>query len=428
MSASATNDSPLPPPPAHRVPTAGLSWLVLTEILIGTGLYKGINLIIFLGMVMAATWLIHLVWAGRSLRFLGLRHKNSEWVFAETPFTLSLEVANSGRRTQFGLTVENQCADQTWSYFIPRFDRGVKIRFQTEVMIPRRGIYANQTSAIRSGFPFGLVERSIRTTEDEEFVVFPRRGRVHRSLLRRMLTHSSPSVGRARANPRRHPAAQSDFHGLRSFRSGDSPHWIHWRTSARLGELMVREFEETPDDNLVIILDGWLSADLERERGRLGDRETRSQAEERMDDKVIPSIGVSPSPLQPLSPSPPPGSARQRLEDAISLAASIFWEWCQESGNRIVLGVADKNPQVIAGESGPELRSRLLRALAGVSGDSKADVVQLAASIRPSLPPGPILVLTTSPGNLQSAIEWEFHRPVTCIQVTDLARFDFFEW
>jgi uncharacterized protein (DUF58 family) len=191
---------------------------------------------------------------------------------------------------------------------------------------------------------------------------------------------------------------------------------------------MVREFEETPDDNLVIILDGWLSADLERERGRLGDRETRSQAEERMDDKVIPSIGVSPSPLQPLSPSPPPGSARQRLEDAISLAASIFWEWCQESGNRIVLGVADKNPQVIAGESGPELRSRLLRALAGVSGDSKADVVQLAASIRPSLPPGPILVLTTSPGNLQSAIEWEFHRPVTCIQVTDLARFDFFEW
>src|SRR5207245_10092424 len=121
--------------------------------------------------------------------------------------------------------------------------------------------------------------------------------RVHRSLLRRMLTHSSPSVGLARANPRRHPAAQSDFHGLRAFRSGDSPHWIHWRTSARLGELMVREFEETPDDNLVIILDAWLPADLERERGRQGARVTRRQAEERMDDKVIPSIGVSPFPL-----------------------------------------------------------------------------------------------------------------------------------
>jgi uncharacterized protein (DUF58 family) len=391
-------------------------------------LYKGINLLTFLGMAMTATWLIHLVWAGRGLRYLRLRHKTSEWVFAETPFTLTLEVINDGRQAQFGLTVENQCADQKWSYFIPRLDPGAKIRFQSEVMIPRRGIYTRQSTSIRSGFPFGLVERSIRTIDDEEFVVFPRRGQVHRGLLRRMLTHYSPSVGRARTNPRRHPAAQSDFHGLRSFRSGDSPHWIHWRTSARLGELMVREFEETPDDNLVIVLDAWLPAALEREKGSQGEKETRRQAEEKMEDKAIPPIGVSSSPPLPLSPSPPPGSARQRLEDAISLAATICWEWCQESGNRIVLGVADKNPLVITCESGLDMRRRMLQALAGVSGDPKADVVELAASIRPALPPGPILVLTTSPGNLQPAIEREFHRPVTCIHVTDLAHFDFFEW
>ena len=59
-------------------------------------------------------------------------------------------------------------------------------------------------------------------------------------------------MGQARTVPRRHPAAQTDFHGLRTFQPADSPRWIHWRTSARRGELMVKEFEETPTDNLIL--------------------------------------------------------------------------------------------------------------------------------------------------------------------------------
>jgi len=38
------------------------------------------------------------------------------------------------------------------------------------------------------------------------------------------------------------------------------------------------------------------------------------------------------------------------------------------------------------------------------------------------------LVLTTSPGKLQATMEKEFHRPVTCINVSKLADLDFFEW
>src|SRR5216684_2954838 len=119
-----------------RVTREGWGWLLLTGILLATGLYKGINLLTFLGMAMAATWLIHLAWAGRGLRHMGLRHNTNEWVFAETPFTSILEVTNGGRRPQFGLMVENQCADQIWSTFIPRLDPGAKIKIQTEVMIP----------------------------------------------------------------------------------------------------------------------------------------------------------------------------------------------------------------------------------------------------------------------------------------------------
>ena len=39
---------------------------------------------------------------------------------------------------------------------------------------------------------------------------------------------------------------------------GDSPRWIHWRTSARAGELMVKEFEQQNEQDLAILIDPWL--------------------------------------------------------------------------------------------------------------------------------------------------------------------------
>ena len=43
--------------------------------------------------------------------------------------------------------------------------------------------------------------------------------------------------------------------GLRTWRSGDSRRWIHWRTTARKGELMVRQFEKPSNQDLVLVVD-----------------------------------------------------------------------------------------------------------------------------------------------------------------------------
>src|SRR5204863_4021232 len=134
----------------------------------------------------------------------------------------------------------------------------------------------------------------------EEIIVLPRLGRLHRGRLRRFLARSSLTVSRSLQHPRRHPSAQAEFHGLRAFRSGDSPRWIHWRTSARCGELMVREFEDVPSDNLILVVD----PSLPEKRGR---------------DTLHSGV---PSPFFAL------------LEDAISLAATICWAWCRQTGDR----------------------------------------------------------------------------------------------
>jgi uncharacterized protein (DUF58 family) len=375
-----------------HVAREGWAWLVLAGILWGAGLYKGINLLSFLGLLMMSAWMIQWLGARRRLRRLGLRRWTDDLVFAETPFTLTVEVSNPGRRSCFGLVLEDQGAEHFSSSFIPRLEPGAKKQFQADMVLERRGVYPWHPLRARSGIPLGLVEQRLSVGDEEKFVIFPRLGRLHRSRLRRVLTYTSPSLGRARTYPRRHPAAQSDFHALRAFRSGDSPHWIHWRTSARLGELMVREFEETPSDNLILILDPWVpESGVKR-----------------------PDSGVSPF--------------HQILEDAVSLAATICWEWCRPGGDQFALAIADKTPVVLHGVTGHDLGVRMLTALAQTSGTSEPNVDQLAASLRPIIPPGPILLLSTRSGDIKTNLEQELHRPITAINVMEVAEWGFFEW
>jgi uncharacterized protein (DUF58 family) len=180
----------------------------------------------------------------------------------------------------------------------------------------------------------------------------------------------------------RHPAAQSDFHGLRAFRSGDSPHWIHWRTSARRGELMVREFEDTPIDNLVLIIDPFC---------------------------------------------PPPLADCPVLEEAISLAATICWEWCRQTGDRFVLAVAGDDPAVIDGFTGRDLGVRMLECLALQTGTSNTDSARLVDRLKPVLPHAPILLVSTRANGLADDLERALRQPIAQVDVSNPLEIDFFE-
>ena len=58
-------------------------------------------------------------------------------------------------------------------------------------------------------------------------------------------------------NTSRVGAYDDEFHRIREYRNGDNPKAIHWRSTARRNELMVKEFHESRDENLMILLDLW---------------------------------------------------------------------------------------------------------------------------------------------------------------------------
>ena len=65
-------------------------------------------------------------------------------------------------------------------------------------------------------------------------------------------------AGRAAGDGRRvllRRAAGFDFHSVREYEQGESLRRVHWPTSARRGQLMVKELEDTAHDAVVVILD-----------------------------------------------------------------------------------------------------------------------------------------------------------------------------
>ena len=114
-----------------------------------------------------------------------------------------------------------------------------------------RGRYALGPIALSTQFPLGLVRRESVRPAPAELLVLP------------LLGAMKPAwhVGRRNADelvrtavPRR-GLFEDEFYQLREYRPGDGPAAIHWRSSAKAGELMVRDARESRDRDLALLLD-----------------------------------------------------------------------------------------------------------------------------------------------------------------------------
>ncbi|MHB8470225.1 MAG: DUF58 domain-containing protein, partial [Gaiellaceae bacterium] len=48
-----------------------------------------------------------------------------------------------------------------------------------------------------------------------------------------------------------------ELHSVREYEQGESLRKVHWRSTARRGQLMVKELEDAPRDEVVVLLDGF---------------------------------------------------------------------------------------------------------------------------------------------------------------------------
>jgi uncharacterized protein (DUF58 family) len=375
------------------LPKEGLFWLFIAGAMLVTGLVKGINLINLLACFVLALFGINVFLARRQLRSVRARRVLDDFIFAGVPFSLSVHLDNAGRRPAFGLTIEDHGPQARHGWFVAQVGAGATATMERMLLLPERGPCWWGSLDLVCGHPFGLVALRRHHLGPEEVLVFPRLGKIHHGALRRFLTQFSPALGQAHTFPRRNPTAQTEFHGLRSFRPGDSPRWIHWRTSARRGELMVREFEDTPNDDLVLIVEPWLDQ---------AEHEGENHREKAEKDRP--------------------------LELLLSLAATICWDWCRQKGDRFVLVLAGAEPSVRSGNTGRELAREMLSSLARVQGTPAIDDDAVATLLENTeLPTGAILHVTTRGSGLARQVSGRLHRAVASIHVARGEYESFFE-
>jgi uncharacterized protein (DUF58 family) len=383
-----------------RITRPGWAWLLIVAALLGIGLLRRINLLTLLVCPLLILWCINALLAGMRLGRLRGKRRIDSPVFAQTEFNIDVEASNLGRSGRPAVIIEDGGPSHPLTWFTPRMPGRQTTTFRQVLALPSRGTCTWGPLWAWSSYPFGLVRRGVRLAGEESIIVLPRLGRLHRGRLRQFLARHIAAAEPIRRAPRERLATEAEFHGLRAFRHGDSPRWIHWRTTARRGELMVREFENAPGEHLILVVDPYLRAEQ-------GWRDLETSPSGSLNAPRMPSTAV---------------------EDAISFAATVCWEWCRQQGNRFVLGVAGDSSAVLDGTTGRTHALRMLECLAvqqGYDSNKGMEVVDRLTAI--PLPPAPVLLVSAQPNDMGDALARWLNRPVVNIGAASLMDLDFYE-
>ena len=171
----------------------------------------------------------------------------------DTPVRVT--VVNAGRAVRWGIVARDGHIGGASTY-VGTIRPGERVEVGTVRGAPRRGEAKTSWVELCSAAPFGVAERHRRLPADVTTLVLPRVVRlgplpfVDLATSREAATHSDARRGQG-----------PEYLGIREFRPGDPIRQIHWRLTARHGELVVRDLEEHRVPRLAIWIDTHVDVD-----------------------------------------------------------------------------------------------------------------------------------------------------------------------
>jgi uncharacterized protein (DUF58 family) len=226
--------------------------LILAGIILFLGLATGFSLTFRLGYVILLALGLAFVWRFSLLRGVTVeRSVSTSYAQVGDSFTDQLTVYNRGWLHQFSIRVDDQSdfPGHSLSAIIsvpPHSHRG----WFGRAICRRRGVFRLGPVDLIAGDPFGLYQVQRRALPPREIIVYPRPVALPNF---QVPTAALPGEGHHR-KPSHQPAPNAFT--IRDYVNGDSFNRIHWPSTARLGRLIVKEYELDPVSDLWIVLDG----------------------------------------------------------------------------------------------------------------------------------------------------------------------------
>lgn len=158
-----------------------------------------------------------------------------------------IDIRNVGARVALPGRIDLPVGDGLVELGVPLLRAGHQVAQPVTIPAIRRGVIpVGPPTAVRTD-PIGLLRREHEWDEVHELYVHPR-----------TVVVPSTSAGLVRdleGNPsRRLVEADMSFHAIRAYAPGDSRRQIHWKSTAKTGQLMVRQFEESLRSRLAVVL------------------------------------------------------------------------------------------------------------------------------------------------------------------------------
>ncbi len=338
---------------------------VLLFIFIGA-VIREINLLILLAGSMIGLLVLQWRFNTRTLLKLTARRRLPQYAVAGKLTSISLTLSNPKRWLGSWLVVVEDRLQKQNPNSRKLVERGMaaieEIRprgsaeCRYELEFHERGKYQIGPTTISTRFPIGL-GRGWRTLDNARtLIVRPRLGELTPNI--RSL-HQQLRIGHAAASPQA-GTHEAEFYGLRPWQSGDSRRWIHWRTTARLGEVSVRQFERQQQRQITILLD-----------------------------------------LH--SPKLKPGESCSLCELAISFVATIATQSAKVGSDSLSAAVAGDTVVTVTNVQSPVLVDNLLDSLATIAPAENPDLLKAIRSLTLSLVANPsLLIISTRASQLDS--------------------------
>ena len=214
-----------------------------------------------------------------------------------------------------------------------------------KVTLTRRGSYRLGALRVRTGDPLGLFTSEMLIGHPTSVVVFPEIVDLPNWRL-----PPSPIDGTTRTR-RRYEAATPLVSTVRPYVHGDAINRIHWLSSARHGELHVKEFDLEQAADLWIVLD--------------------------LDRSVHAGVGTDAS-----------------VETAVTIAASIALRTLADNRS-VAMTASARRLQLHQPDRGPRVEQKLLHLLANVQADGTVPLAEVLNATLPQLRRGMTLCLIT---------------------------------
>ncbi|MCO1597676.1 DUF58 domain-containing protein [Micromonospora sp. RHAY321] len=283
----------------------GIGLLVAAVVLLGVGFRFAYPELTLLGAAAGAAVGYAALTAAWRPRLTVTRRAEPDRVARGEPASMTLTVRNTGRLRSANLLAEDRCGARTVPVPLLRLRPGRDTEVRYDVPTHRRGVVPVGPLRVTRRDPLGLVALARPYGATTPVWVHPR---IH------PLTAVPTGAGRSLdGRVDGVPHGSITFDSLREYVVGDELRRVHWRTSARVGELMVRENVDTSLPRLVVLLDNRAAAHPQRVDGVAESFESGCEAAA----SIVTAAHRADLPVLLLLVAAEPAAQRQRADDDV---------------------------------------------------------------------------------------------------------------